>query len=116
MQVENNVTVNLADMTDGGRIPNLSGRPRGLAARAKYNLDWQDESQARRITIIVPEELDSLTPSFFQGMFGAAFRALGRNRTRFFENFEFEASRLIRAQVEQGLSALEISRDLNDLN
>lgn len=116
MEMENELTVNLAEMTDGGRIPNLSGRPRGLAARSHYHLDWTSVADARRTVVKVPEEVDSLTPSFFQGMFGAAYKVLGKNRTRFYENFTFDANNLIKAQIEQGLSALDISRDLTDLN
>lgn len=116
METENELTVNLAEMTDGGRIPNLSGRPRGLAARSYYHLDWSSMADVRRIVVKVPQEVDSLTPSFFQGMFGAAFRALGKDRNRFHQSFTFDANNLIQAQIEQGLSALEISRDLTDLS
>lgn len=108
--------IDLAEMTDGGRVSNLSGRPRGLAAREKYGLSWETAEDARALTIRVPYNVDSLTPSFFQGMFGAAFSALKKDRNQFFRYVSFDVPSLIRPQIEQGISALEISRDLADLH
>lgn len=114
--MENPLTVDLAEMTEDGRVTNLSGRPRGLAARQKYGLEWHSLSDARKVVIQVPYSVDSLTPSFFQGMFGAAFSALEKKRDRFLDFFVFDAPPLIKSQIEQGMSALEISRDLADLH
>lgn len=111
-----NQLVDLAEMTDNGRVTNLSGRPRGLAARERYGLQWESVNDARQVTIHIPYSVDSLTPSFFQGMFGAAFTALEKKRDRFFEFFVFDAPAMIKPQIDQGLSALEISRDLSDLH
>ncbi len=107
--------IDLTEMTDGGKVSNLSGRPRGIAARIRYELNWENTDDIRDVKIIVPTNVDSITPSFFQGMFGSAFIVLGRNRNQFFEHFDFEVSPLVMNQVEQGVAALEISRDLADL-
>lgn len=107
--------IDLTEMTDGGKVSNLSGRPRGLAARIRYKLDWHNVEDVRDVKITVPSNVDSITPSFFQGMFGSAFIVLDRNRTKFFDHFDFDVSPLVLNQVEQGIAALEISRDLADL-
>ena len=116
MTTEKPLTVDLAEMTDNGRVTNLSGRPRGLAAREKYGLNWRDLTDARVVHIIIPNNLDSLTPSFFQGMFGAAFPAVKKDRGQFFKYIIFEAPPLLTPQIDQGLAALEITRDLSALN
>lgn len=107
--------IDFADLTDGGRISNLSGRNRGLAARAKYHLDWTAPADAEELTIRVPENLDSITPSFIQGMFGRALAVLNSDEAAFFSKFHFEAPAFILEQIRGGVLALRTSRDLRDL-
>lgn len=108
--------INLGDLTDGGKVANLSGRHRGLAARTYFGLDWHSHSEVRPAVINVPAELDSITPSFLQGMFGSSMQAIGNNRDRFLEVFHFVASAHLMGQLEDGISAMLTSRDLADLH
>lgn len=71
--------VDLLDLTKG-KVRMLSGHPRGLSAREYYNLD-KLEGKDEVIVVIAPDKLDTITPSFVQGFFGAAVANLGRDRT-----------------------------------
>ncbi len=108
--------INLGELTDGGKVANLSGRHRGLAARAHFGLDWHSASEVKPAVINVPADLDSITPSFLQGMFGSSMQAVGSSRARFLEVFHFVASAHLMGQLEDGISAMLTSRDLADLH
>ncbi|MGP1354550.1 MAG: hypothetical protein ACTS1Z_14635 [Parasphingopyxis sp.] len=108
--------IDLAELTDGGRIANLSGRHRGLAAMTKFGLDWTNAESVRPMEVIVPDTIDSITPSFIQGMFGKTFEILGHSRDAFYGKFQFRASPSIADQVERGVTAILTSRDLRDIH
>lgn len=107
--------IDFAELTENGQVANLSGRHRGLAAREKYNLDWGTEQDVHDLEIIVPRSLDSVTPSFIQGMFGRALEVLGLDEKKFFTRVHFNADPYIVDQVRLGVAALRTSRDLKDL-
>lgn len=107
-------TINLEDLTRDGRVHNLSGRLRGQAARELFCVDALDRS-AEPVEVIVPPYIYSVTPSFFQGLFGPSVRARGNDAGRFREHFRFVAPSIVLEQFERGLSAILTSRDLNDV-
>lgn len=107
--------IDFAELTENGQVANLSGRHRGLAAREKYHLDWGNENDVRDLEIIVPRTLDSVTPSFIQGMFGRALEVMGLDENKFFNRVHFKADAYIVDQIRMGVSALRTSRDLQDL-
>lgn len=107
--------IDFAELTENGQVANLSGRHRGLAAREKYHLDWESEKDVRDLEVIVPGTLDSVTPSFIQGMFGRALEVMGSDETSFFNRIHFQADAYIVDQIRMGVSALRTSRDLKDL-
>ena len=69
-------SINLFDRTQGGKIRNLSGKEPGEAAREYFELDKRD-GERDSIVVIVPEDVYSLGPSFFCGMFGESYSKLG---------------------------------------
>ena len=62
--------VDLGELT-GGEVRSLIGHDRGIAAREKYGLDDFDAGAAV-VRVIIPKDFRSLSPSFFQGMFGSS--------------------------------------------
>jgi hypothetical protein len=105
-------TIDLEELTGKGKVHNLSGRLRGRAAREKFGIDALDSENAT-VEVIVPAHVYSLTPSFFQGLFGDSLRAYGNDVGLFREHFRFVAPSIVLEQVERGLSAILTNRDLN---
>ena len=103
--------INLEELTGNGRVHNLSGRLRGLAARDLYKLDEFDQS-AEDAEVVVPGYVYSLTPSFVQGLFGESIRASGNDLTAFRRRFRFVAPAIVLEQLERGLSAIMTNRDI----
>ena len=63
------------------KVTMLTGHPRGLSARELYNLDQLDSS-IDAVSIVAPEGLDTITPSFVQGFLAGSLRAIGVERLR----------------------------------
>lgn len=93
-------TVNLEELTDRGRLHNLSGKERGEQARSHFNLDSLDE-QGGVVVVKVPEYVYALSSSFFLGLFSPTIKKIGERGFR--EMYKFDASPLILRQVEHGL-------------
>lgn len=104
-------TINLEDLTGNGRVHNLSGRLRGLAARTHYALDDFDQTE-EDAEVVVPGYVYSLTPSFVQGLFGESLRAAGNDLDRFRQRFRFVAPAIVLEQLERGISAIMTDRDI----
>ena len=100
--------INFKELTNDGEVRNLSGHERGRAARSKYRLDEADGS-AELVRVIVPEDVYSITSSFFQGMFSESVRKAG-NREGFLARFEFDAPPVVLRQVERGIEASLMKR------
>ncbi|MEA2918716.1 MAG: hypothetical protein QOJ15_10797 [Bradyrhizobium sp.] len=100
--------INLGDLTAGGEVRNLTAHERGVAARVHYGLDQLDIG-AEVVTVIVPPEIFTLTPSFFQGMFAESVRHFG-SRESFLQHYSFDASNLILKQIDRGISASQMRR------
>lgn len=103
-------TIDLERLTGDGKVHNLSGRERGLAARRMYHLDEIEKSD-EPVDVIVPEYIYSLTPSFFQGFFGETVRARGYDAASFKRRFRFKAPDIVLQQLDRGLAAILTNRD-----
>ncbi|KXU29218.1 hypothetical protein A0J57_18230 [Sphingobium sp. 22B] len=103
--------IDLEELTGAGKVHNLSGRERGLAARELFKLDQLD-ADAQPVDVLVPDYVYSLTPSFVQGFFGASVKAFGYDTERFKSHFRFKAPSIVMQQLERGLAAITTQRDL----
>lgn len=102
--------IHLSDLTRGGEVRNLSGHERGLEARRYFSLDDADAT-GEPVEVVVPDEVYTLTPSFFQGMFSKSVHAVGGDREKFFAHFHFKASALILRQIERGVASVRSLRE-----
>ncbi len=100
--------INLGDLTAGGEVRNLTAHERGQAARGHYGLEAIDAT-AEPVKVIVPREILTLTPSFFQGMFAESVQYFG-SREAFLHHYQFDASNLILKQIDRGISASQMRR------
>ncbi|MGH7584002.1 MAG: hypothetical protein ACREL5_12330 [Gemmatimonadales bacterium] len=73
-------TIDLAHYNSSG-IRVYAGRDRGEAVRAKAKLDEADDSPDT-VEVKVPDDIFSITSSFFLGMFGKSIRKLGESEFR----------------------------------
>ena len=101
--------LDLQTLTDGSSVRNLSGHERGVAARVLFQLDQLDQGEDP-VRIVVPREVYTLTPSFFQGMFSESVRALGGDRTRFLAHYRFDASAVVMRQIDRGIETATMRR------
>jgi len=106
--------IDLEELTGDGEVQNLSGRLRGLAAREKFRIDALDNSP-ETVSVHVPSYVYSVTPSFFQGLFGASLAAFGHDSERFRRHFRFDAPSIVLQQIERGISAVLTSRNLDEI-
>ncbi len=104
-------SIDLEELTGAGKVHNLSGRERGLAARELFQLDKLD-AEPSPVDVIVPEYVYSLTPSFVQGFFGESVKAFNYDTNRFKSHFRFRAPSIVMQQLERGLAAITTHRDL----
>ncbi|HEX7782134.1 MAG TPA: hypothetical protein VF509_04955 [Sphingobium sp.] len=104
-------TIDLEQLTGAGKVHNLSGRERGLAARELFQLDALD-ADPQPVDVLVPDYVYSLTPSFVQGFFGQSVQAFGNDPDRFKTHFRFRAPAIVMQQLERGLAAITTQRDL----
>lgn len=108
-------TIDLDQLTAHGKVQNLSGRVRGLAAREYFNLDEIDKS-SETAELHIPGYIYSLTPSFVQGLLGESVRALNNNVAEFRKKYHFVAPAVVLQQLERGISAIVTNRDLENLH
>lgn len=104
--------IDLDVLTDHGKVHNLSGHDRGVAARAEFGLDQLDQ-QSDQVDIIVPDHIYAVSPSFIQGLLAGSFQHAAYDRSAFFARYSLVASDLIRRQFERGISAILMNRDLS---
>jgi hypothetical protein len=98
--------IDLEELTRG-KVHNLSGRLRGLAARERFGLDGIDLA-GHPVEIRIPDYIYAVTPSFIQGLFGPSLKFL-RNAYR------FVAPAIVLEQLERGIAAITTSRDIADI-
>jgi hypothetical protein len=85
----------------GDRARNVSGHERGVEARAKYNLDSADSREAV-VDVIIPDEIDAVASSFFQGMFAQSVRYY-KSQENFLRHYRFTASPVVMEQILRGI-------------
>jgi hypothetical protein len=95
--------IDLKILTRDGEVRNLSGHDRGQEARKKFDLDQIDQG-SEHVRVIVPEDLYTLTSSFFQGMFAQSVKLAG-DRDKFLSRFKFDADPVVLRQIDNGISA-----------
>jgi len=89
-------------------VRNLTGHERGLAAREDFKLEDLDVSMDP-VHVIVPDNLDAISTSFFQGMFAASVKRLG-GKTGFLDHYHFHAKPHQMLQIERGIDAVQTRR------
>ena len=83
--------INLEDfrVKDGEKISKVfTGRDRGKYVREKSNID-AIESSNEKVIIIIPDNIYSINPSFFEELFVNVVTKLGKEK--FLEKFAFES-------------------------
>lgn len=90
--------IDFTQMTENTFV--LSGKEKGIATRKKFALDALDADDGA-VDVIIPQELEIMTPSFVAGMFAASVRRLG-SVDAFFRKYRFNASSRIIDQVKDG--------------
>ena len=92
--------INFADITDV-RVRNISGHERGVRAREKFKLDELD-CENNVVRVIIPDEIEAIATSFFQGMFSSSVQRFG-SKERFLSHYEFVAKSIVMEQILQGI-------------
>ena len=95
------MTIDLEQCTKGGRVHNLAGKEWGQRVRTEFGLDELDDLQGP-IRVEVPHHVYAISPSFFLGMFSKSLEALG-GASSFHEHYDFVATDVILAQIEDGV-------------
>lgn len=103
------IEINLDEIAGQGRTRNLSGKERGVAARAELGIEKFDELEDR-ISVVIPEYVDTISPSFFQGLFSQSLRTL-KGRDEFLNKYRFDANESIMRWIEIGIRNASSSRD-----
>lgn len=97
-----------------GKVHNLSGRLRGLAAREMFELDRIDDA-GELVQVLIPDHVYAITPSFIQGLFGRSVERRGGREQDFRRFFSFVAPAVVLDQVDRGLAAILTSRNIADI-
>jgi hypothetical protein len=82
-------------------MPVFSGRPRGEKARAKFQLDSLPSDH--EVIVIIPDDVYTVTSSYFLGLFGPSVRRLG-SREAFLDSFEFRAPAHIHSKLDDWIT------------
>lgn len=104
-----NAVINLEQVAPAGKVRNLSGKERGVAARLALSLDSIEDTEVE-IEIIVPDFIDTISPSYFQGLFSESIRKFG-GKAGFLEKYKFTAPSDIFAWIDLGIRNSTSSRD-----
>lgn len=76
--------INFADLG----MPVFTGRSRGEESRRRIGLDNLPDGEV--VDVVIPEEVYTITSSYFLGLFGPSVRKAG-SREKFLEKFRFNA-------------------------
>lgn len=101
-------TINLGILTKDGRVKNLSGKERGIAARKELNIDKLDSSTSE-VVVVVPDYLDTISPSYFQGLFSESIQKLS-GRDGFLSKYHFMANDKVMQWINIGIRNATSSR------
>lgn len=102
-------TINLSSLTQDGRVRNLSGKERGIAAREELRIDHLDKTPDV-VEIVVPDFLDTISPSYFQGLFSESIMHL-KGKDGFLKKYHFQGRDQILKWIEIGIRNATSSRD-----
>ena len=91
--------INLDSLKDNEWTRNLTGYERGVAARNEFRLSELDDLDDI-IEVHVPDTIDAISTSFFNGMFADSVKAAGAD---FLEKYQFHAPDLVMKQVMQSI-------------
>lgn len=98
-------SLDLAQLTHN-KVRMLTGHQRGLAGRQHYALDKLEEEEST-VTVVAPAELDTVTPSFVQGLFAGSLRNLGE--AKFLRKYDLsKLSPLLQRDFEIGIERLRL--------
>lgn len=106
------VELNLIDMTKDGSVHNLSGKERGIAARKVLDIDTYDSGNDV-VDIIVPDDMDVITPSYFQGLFSQSVKKLG-GKEAFKNHYRFRANAEVMKWINRGIDRCVMRRTALD--
>lgn len=95
----NGLEIDFKDIAGGVR--NISGHERGAEARRRYALDSLDES-GKIASIVIPDEIDAVAASFFQGMFSESVKRFG-SKDAFLRHYKFVARPMMMEQILRGI-------------
>lgn len=107
--MSSSMTIDLADVSGGRSVRNLSGKERGVAARLRLGLDDMDRS-AGTVRVVIPPSIDTISPSFFQGLFSQSLREL-KGKGPFLEKYRFVASDDVMRWIDVGIRNATASRE-----
>lgn len=93
--------IELRELTQD-RVRSLNGQERGVAAREHFNVDVLDQT-VEPVIVRVPQNLDSISPSFLRGMFALSIAALGA--PGFMSHYVFDAPVSILEQVDRAVKS-----------
>jgi len=93
--------IDLSAMTGGGTVTVISGKDRGIEARAHFHVAELDANGAP-IEVRVPQNVRAVTPSFVLGMFGPSISKAG-SPDAFFSKFHFDAKPHVMHQIRRGV-------------
>lgn len=96
--------LNLHEVTGSGRVHNLAGKDRGSSARALFKLDILDNNP-ESVTVIVPDYLDTISTSYFLGLFSKSVKNLGADN--FKNKYRFVADEVMQKQINHGIKLSE---------
>jgi len=93
-----------------GEVRVLIGRERGIAARRHFELDELDHQQDT-VTVLIPDNLNSISPSFFQGMFAKSVRFF-KDQESFLRHYKFDATVSAWRDILIGIRDIQLRREL----
>ncbi|KII14128.1 MULTISPECIES: hypothetical protein [Phaeobacter] len=99
--------IDFSELTQG-KVRNLSGHERGAEARGYFDLNSLDET-TEVVEVVVPDNLDAIATSFFQGMFARSVRKF-RSEEEFLSHYRFAARPEIISQVMRGIERVKMER------
>lgn len=105
--MDENIMIDFSEIV-GDRARNVSGHERGAYARERYMLDEADRKQAI-VNIFIPETIDAIATSFFQGMFSQSVKHY-KSKEKFLEHYRFNAAPVIMEQIIRGIERSMTSR------
>lgn len=93
--------IDLAPLTDDGRVHNLSGKAKGQDARVALGIDQLDRA-SEPVDVVVPDDVYAISPSFFLGLFSQSISRFG-SREAFLSHYVFRADNVVMDQVNDGI-------------